>query len=213
MHDKLITYPKYQWPLFLILLLIIINLCLGGGSGSKNGTESGTESTQTIQQLYEITDGLGEMESVMEVLTLHGSVQYYADDENWLYFEQMAGGFRMTLGKNTDDVSYLEYEQNGIRYTCIQETLGSELAWEDEKGYMFYLYSSLDMEHLLYIAGHLAASSGKRGDMTALASCISSKRRKKNPSSADFMNYTVRVCTSVAYPIPVKGLSCRRCCA
>ena len=158
MHDKLITYLKYQWPLFLILLLIIINLCLVLVllfTPAENGTESGTESTQTIQQLYEITDGLGEMESVMEVLTLHGSVQYYADDENWLYFEQMAGGFRMTLGKNTDDVSYLEYEQNGIRYTCIQETLGSELAWEDENGYMFYLYSSMDVEQLLYIAGHL----------------------------------------------------------
>lgn len=157
MHDKLITYLKYQWSFLLILLLIIINLCLVLillFTPAENSTDAGN-TPQTIQQLYEITDGLGEMESVMEVLTLHGSVQYYADDENWLYFEQMAGGFRMTLGKNTDNISYLEYEQNGIRYTCIQETLGSELAWEDENGYMFYLYSSMEIDRLLYIAEHL----------------------------------------------------------
>ncbi len=150
MQDKTI------WPLVVILVLILLNLILVGWLLMRPVPKTEKpDHSHTIQQLYEITDGLGNMESVMEVLTLHGSIQYFADENNWLYFEQMAGGFRMMLGKDTDAIHYQEQERNGIRYSCIEEALGSEVAWEAENGYMFYLYSSLDMESLLYIAQHL----------------------------------------------------------
>ena len=166
MHDKLIVYLKQKRLLWLICLLILLNcilLFLLFAPGQHLPQNTPEQPQQTIQQLYEITGGLGEMESVMEVLTLHGSVQYYADGKDWLYFEQMAGGFRLTLGKNTEEVSCQEFEKNGVHYTGIREKLGNELAWEDSSGYMFYLYSSLDMETLVSIAEHLAlrAESGE----------------------------------------------------
>ncbi len=159
MHDKLITYLKQNQMLRLIFLLILLNgvlLFLLFAPGRNLPQNTPEQPQQTIQQLYEITGGLGEMESVMEVLTLHGSIQYYADGKDWLYFEQMAGEFRLTLGKNTEEVSCQEFWKNGVHYTGIREPLSSELAWEDSSGYMFYLYSSLDMETLVSVAEHLA---------------------------------------------------------
>jgi len=158
MHKTFIRYLKNDWLLWLVLGLVILNLTLAGWLlfHAESVQEAEPESAQTIQKLYQMTDGLGEMQPVMELLTLHGSIQYYADDDNWLYFEQMAGGFRMMLGRDAEHIQYWEEEIDGIKYSCIKESLGSELAWENDEGYMFYLYSSLNMEHLLNISRHLA---------------------------------------------------------
>lgn len=135
----------------LLTVLIVWNIVvIGGILLLPDKTETGRAST--IGSLYTIAGEPFGMQPVMEAMTVHGSVQYYANGEDWLYFEQMAGGLRITLGKNAEHVNYTEFERGGIRYTLAEEPLGSELAWENADGYLFYLYSSLPAQELTEVA-------------------------------------------------------------
>lgn len=140
----------------VVLVLVLVNLVLIVWLPRIQAVANETEEThRSIQQLYVLTEGLGELAPTMEVMTVHGSIQYYTDDTDWLYFEQMAGSLSITLGTDMQTVEYQTYEKNGIQYHCVTEKLGSEVIWEDANGYMFYLYSSLEVERLLEIAGGL----------------------------------------------------------
>ena len=147
----------FNWQAAVVLLLVLVNLLLWLLFARSQAAADETEEThRSIQQLYVLTEGLGDLEPMMEIMTVHGSIQYYTDDTDWLYFEQMAGSLSITLGTDMQSADYQTYEKNGIQYTCVTEQLGSELLWEDENGYMFYLYASLDAERLLEIAGGIA---------------------------------------------------------
>ena len=147
--------PFYQtavvFLLVLINLVLIVFLLLADNQVEADNTQ---QPHHFIQRLY-IPSDLGSLQPMMEVMTVHGSIQYYADDSDWLYFEQMAGSLSITLDSNVQAVNYWNYEENHIQYSCITGKLGSELVWEDENGYMFYLYSSLNIDQLIDISKNL----------------------------------------------------------
>lgn len=145
---------SFRWQHGVVLLLLIVNfvLIMQLFPATTQAEETTEDAHRTIRRLYILTEGLGSLKPEMEIMTVHGSIQYYTDDTDWLYFEQMAGSLSITLGADAQRADYWDHEENGIQYRCVSEALGSELIWEDENGYMFYLYSSLDSERLLEIS-------------------------------------------------------------
>ena len=145
-------------PLFwVIMILVVLNLSLLLWWVLPPRVDP---RQQTIGSVYTLDGTPLGLSPVMEAMTAHGSVQYFASDTDWLYFEQMAGGLRITLGKNAEDVKYTEFERGGIHYTLAEEPLGSELAWETPDGYLFYLYSSLSGEELQQVAAAIVMTEG-----------------------------------------------------
>lgn len=128
---QLLRRPVF-WIAAILILLNILAVCW-----LLYPRQAELPEAQTIRSLYTIPDDTMGFSPVMEAMTAHGSVQYYANETDWLYFEQMAGGLRITLGQNAEDVQYTEYERGGVHYTLAEEPLGSELAWENHDGYLF----------------------------------------------------------------------------
>ena len=145
-------------PIFWVITILILNLLAAGWLLLPQ--RSADPRAETIGSLYAIEGEPLGFTPVMEAMTAHGSVQYYTSGSDWLYFEQMAGGLRITLGRNAEDVQYSEFERGGIRYTLAEEPLGSELAWENADGYLFYLYSSLPADKLEQVAACIVLSEG-----------------------------------------------------
>ena len=146
-------------PVFwgVVILLILNILAAGWLIESRRAAQ---ERAHTIGSLYSIEGAPLVLHPVMEAMTAHGSVQYFTSDTDWLYFEQMAGGLRITLGKNAEDVTFSEFDAGGIHYSLAEEPLGSELAWENQDGYLFYLYSSLNADELRKVAACIVMTEG-----------------------------------------------------
>lgn len=150
MKPRLPVRRPLFWVIGILILLNLIAVCWYLLPPKDKLPEA-----QTIRAVYTIPDDTLGLSPVMDAMTAHGCVQYYTSETDWLYFEQMAGGLRITMGRNDGGITYTEYEQDGIRYTIAEEPLGTELAWETADGYLFYLYSSLPADKLREVASHI----------------------------------------------------------